>query len=189
MSFILLGILNSQASGGAAGSSYELIETKTLGSNTSSIEFTSIPQDYKHLQLRAVVRSTRTDSFADLNAIRVNSNSGSIYDRSEMAGAGSNPFNQTSYSQTSLAFWNAASVSGQNNWSAMIVDLLDYSSDVKNTNFRLLHGYAETNQNDQRASVMFGQWRSTSAVTSLRFFSLSYSLLANSRFSLYGIRG
>jgi hypothetical protein len=40
--------------------SYESIATVTLSSGQSSITFTSIPQTYKHLQVRAISRDART---------------------------------------------------------------------------------------------------------------------------------
>jgi hypothetical protein len=50
MSFMLLGILNSQAAGGGAAD-WEIIGAQTLGANTATVTFSSIPDTFKHLQL------------------------------------------------------------------------------------------------------------------------------------------
>jgi hypothetical protein len=55
MSFILLGILNSQAAAAGVSSDVELISTTSLGSSASTIEITglsSYASTYKHLMFR-----------------------------------------------------------------------------------------------------------------------------------------
>ena len=75
MSFMLLGILNSQAAGGGITSSYEHVTTTTLTSSTSqiSVSLGNNPYaDYKHLRILIMSRSTRNDQI-DTVRIRFNS--------------------------------------------------------------------------------------------------------------------
>jgi hypothetical protein len=50
MSFMLLGILNSQAAGGGA-SDWEIIQGETITTARQSVTFNSIPSNFKHLQI------------------------------------------------------------------------------------------------------------------------------------------
>lgn len=60
MSFVLLGILNAQAGGGAAGNAMDLLTTTTLTSQASSINLTNISQDYSHLYMTFNLNTTRS---------------------------------------------------------------------------------------------------------------------------------
>jgi hypothetical protein len=55
----------------AAGGDFESIATATLGSDTATIEFTSIPSTYQHLQIRGILRTDysniTTGSYLEVN--------------------------------------------------------------------------------------------------------------------------
>lgn len=57
MSFLLLGVLNSQAAGGAITSEMELIQTINVTGTPTTLTFSNIPQTYRHLHLRGQVYS------------------------------------------------------------------------------------------------------------------------------------
>ena len=64
-------------------SSYDSIATVTVGSGgSSSIVFSSIPQTYKHLQIRGFVQTTRATYPADL--LKINTINGSAVARSHV---------------------------------------------------------------------------------------------------------
>ena len=52
----ILGIIASSQQGGISSTAYESIATVTLGSAASTINFSSIPSRYQHLQLRFIGR-------------------------------------------------------------------------------------------------------------------------------------
>ena len=75
----ILGTLASQFSG-KPFSSFESISTVTVGSGgLSTIEFTSIPSTYTHLQIRYNGQTARSDFNGDALGMRINSDSGNNY--------------------------------------------------------------------------------------------------------------
>jgi hypothetical protein len=55
----ILGIIASAITGNLVTTSYESIATVTVGGGGSAtIDFTSIPATYTHLQIRGIARST-----------------------------------------------------------------------------------------------------------------------------------
>jgi len=188
MSFVLLGILNSQAAGAVGAGAYDLLETTTLASSASSVSFTGLGSysDYKHLQIRAVARST--DSSGDeLIFMQMNSDTGSNYSVHGIFGNGSTvgSFGLTSQTKGRL-FTIGNAVESSNIFGAGVTDILDFSSTSKNTTVRSLGGIAGTTDSIRLNSFAY---LSTSAVTSLFLYLESgTNFVAGSRFSLYGIK-
>lgn len=185
MSFILLGILNSQVEA-AGGGSYELIATANGTGSSGTITFSDIPQTYKHLQIRAVVRSTETGNNGAL-VMRLNSDSGSNYARHNLIGNGSSVTSSASTSTTAIA--SVAIASNQMTTgihTPFVIDILDYASTSKNTTYRALH------QRNATASAEIwlssGLWINTAAVTTITITDVA-NWTTSTRFSLYGIKG
>ena len=72
----ILGIMASAAMG-SKQSSFESIATVTLSSGSTTIDITSIPSTYKHLQLRILAKTAST--YFDYMYARFNSDAGSNY--------------------------------------------------------------------------------------------------------------
>lgn len=184
MSPIPLGIL--AASGGAAGA-MELISTQVLSSAASTVTFSSIPQGFKHLQIRAVNKlDTSEIDVVNVSFISVNGNSSS-FSHHIVQGDGSNigwgSFNGFSY------IWAVPTNNNEvNSFAAQVIDILDYSATTKNKTIRMLNGNASLST---RNIVLQGMaYLSNTAVTSLSFTGGSgYNWKTGSRWSLYGIRG
>jgi hypothetical protein len=181
---IPLGIL--AASGGVAGD-YELIESVILGTDTSSITFSSLAtyaSTYKHLQLRAVSRDTRSGSVGGVG-IRLNGDTGSNYTGHFLFADGSSVSSGSDgTSQTiTFAYYNPSGLIAANIFGAGVVDILDTYSTTKNKTFRGLTGFA-TNA----VALKSGLRMSTESTTSLTVLPSGGNFLAGSRFSLYGIR-
>ena len=188
MSFMLLGILNSQVSGGATPA-MELISSQILTSSASSVTFSSIPSDYKHLQIRMAHRNTRTGSGNGLMVLEFNSDTGANYSMHELLGNGSSVTSDATYAVNQNFMGLAFSPEASNTTSAFagtVVDILDYANTTKNKTVRSLGGVAASTN---RISLISGHWRSTSAVTSIKMYVFSGNLVTGSRFSLYGVRG
>lgn len=188
---IPLGFLAS--SGGGVDTDYELIETHVLGSAQSSVTFSSLgtySSTYKHLQIRMAVRSAETGStnLRDLR-IQVNGDTGTNYSSHRLRGDGAGVFSDGSTSQNAIfggAMFPRAD-NPANEFGAAIVDVLDVYSTSKNTTFRILGG-AKPSGEDQIV-LSSGAWLNTASVTSLLIYANSGNLAANSRFSIYGIKG
>ena len=185
---LILGIV---ASGNYPRSttSYESIATTTVGSGGSStITFSSIPSDYKHLQIRLLAR---VNGSVTLNGTKVqfNSDTGTNYTYHTLFGNGSAV---TSYGEanTNQSFMDKASgaSSGASMFGAMVCDVLDYGNSSKFKTTRSLGG------SDQNGSgsifLSSGVWRNTNAITSITLSPFDgFSYVQYTQAALYGIKG
>lgn len=183
-------ILGSLSSGVAAStSSYESIATVTVGSGGSAtIDFTSIPATYTHLQLRGIARSTAVNDRADV-LMRINSDTGNNYAGHQINGDGSSVSAGTLGGTPPVNYLYPAYVTAGSNTASVfgvaIIDILDYANTNKYKTIRSLNG-SDINGSGN-ATLRSGLWQSTSAITSI---NLSMSNFAQySQFALYGIKG
>ena len=178
-----MGLLGASAP--VAAGSYELIESSILTSDTSSVTFSSIPQDYKHLQIRMLVRDTNTFT-NELRNITLLLNGSSSGNSHRLTGNGSTV---ASASLGPLQIFNGTlnddAPSGV--FVATVLDILDYTNTSKNTTTRSLGG-TEAGATLARAITLgSGLLLSTNAITSITINSL-VNHKTGSRFSLYGIK-
>ena len=184
MSFMLLGILNSQASGGG-GAAFDLLETTTLTSSTSSVTFSGLGSysGYKHLQIRAVARDNRSNT-ASLSYFRFNGATTGYGLGHVLYGDGasvvSGQVGASSYIDTFSTFTGSTATTGS--FGVAVLDILDFSDTSKYTTTRLLGG------TNTQINLKSGLYMDTAAVTSIAFTSTT-SFVSGSRFSLYGIKG
>ena len=179
----------------AVTNSYESISTVTVGAGgQSSIAFTSIPNTYKHLQLRFSIQSNRGTYGTDDLTLRVNSDSGSNYAWHQLLGNGSTTLVYALASQTSIELNNALGTGVSSTQGAAVVDFLDYANTSKNKTIRTLSG---TDINGLIASfggrvgLQSGLWmNSGTAISSITLTPISGTLFnQNSKAALYGIKG
>jgi hypothetical protein len=180
---MLLGILNSQAAGGGVVGDYNLLETVELSTNTTSVTFSGIGNysDYKHLQIRAVLKSNQP---AYTSAVKVVFNGFTSTGQWShfLGGDGSSAYSNASNSSGTII--NYTSGSSGSSWSSWIMDILDFSNTNKTTTTRSLVGQQDSTANIALNSSNYYQ---TTAVTSFVISEdTGNSFLANSRFSLYG---
>lgn len=161
---------------------FDSISTTTLGSNQSTVTFSSIPQTYTHLQLRCNILSSVAGGSSA--TIRFNSDSATnyswhtIYGSGAAAGAGSGVTQNLIY----LYFTgNTTSPSGN------ILDILDYTNTNKFKTSRILEGF-DVNGVGGYTAITSGNWRSTAAITSIVLTSTSGTFNTNSSFALYGMK-
>jgi hypothetical protein len=167
------------ASGAGAAGAYELISTAT--STGANITISSIPQTYKHLQLRIVAQNSSGDNTL---AMRFNGITTGSYDRHRLVAGGSSVVSQNQISQTSIYIGQNPATT--NIFGVSITDILDYTSTSKNTTVRSLSGVHQGASNDIR--VESGLFRNTSAITSINLF-IDGASFSSARASLYGIKG
>jgi hypothetical protein len=189
MSSTILGIIAS--SGSAAPSSYESIATVTVGSGgSSSIDFTSIPQTYAHLQLRCFGQSsipntsdTDISLFFNGDALSI---SDSNYRQHRLFGNGS-----TASADTYSGYIISVRVPNSSNTSMFgggIVDILDYTNTNKYKTVRTLTG----NDRNGAGSMYFNSGlyiKNLNAITSIKIGLSGSNLNQYSSFALYGIKG
>ena len=187
---IPLGILAS--SGGVSLTDYELIETAIVsGTSTTSVTFSNLgdySSTYKHLQIRAVVRSAKAAQNSDSMLMRLNGDGGNNYSRHELYAEGTGTVGAyAAASQSSLYISQPPAASATaNNFNASVTDLLDTYSTTKNKTKRTLFGSTGVNLID----LASGAWLNTTSITTIAFtLSSTDKFLAGSRFSLYGIKG
>jgi hypothetical protein len=176
--------------------SYESIATVTVGSGgASSVEFTSIPATYKHLQIRILSRSDGANSDIDSLAMRVNGDTGSNYAYHFLKGSGAAA---SAAAGTSSSVMILGAEPSANHTSGMfaghVVDILDYADTNKYKTVRSIGGVDTNNTGNEVGEVRFSSslWMSTSAITSLKLQSgsaFTKGFTQYSHFALYGIKG
>lgn len=187
MSLIPLGFWAASGGGGGAGA-FDLLETTTLASSAASVTFSGLDaySDYKHLQIRAV---TRADNASETNLSFMKWNGGDLTFGHELFGySGSVSSGDAEIGGEIYAFTHPCANAPSNTYGAAIIDILDFASTSKNKTFRSLAG-----QNDStfpRVQLVSGFLNSTSALTTVQFVPRGDgNYVANTRFSLYGIKG
>lgn len=183
-----LGLFAAAGAGGASASSFDHLETVVLGSSATSVTFSNLGSysAYKHLQLRCLSVNTNTNQ--DHLKLTFNGDNSASYADHNMSGSGTAVSSGNSPSQAFIRILFANAYSGSPGYAAAIIDILDFASTSKNTTTRSLTGYDWPTQRT-RITLLSGLWNNTSAVTSMTIAAFSDSLTANSRFSLYGLKG
>jgi len=168
---------------------FESIATTTITTNTASVTFSSIPQTYKHLQVRCLMRNTDAVSGQSGLYMRFNSDTASNYSWHRLYGDGATAVSGASTSTSSmLAGIGARTGSLASTFGVTVIDVLDYVNTDKYTTIRGLTGH-DTNGGGY-ASLDSGNWRNTAAVTTIDLITdATYSFVQYSSFALYGIKG
>ena len=187
----LLNTVFGTLSSGLVATSYESISTSTVGAGgVASVTFSSIPADYTHLQIRAIMRDARAatqDSFS----INMNNDTGTNYGYGfhEIYGDGSTAAAYTSTaSQTRMLFDRiAGNTAGANIFGAFVVDILDYKDTNKYKTARFLGG-VDLNGS---GAIAFGSglWLSTTAINRIDIAGANGNISQYSSIALYGIKG
>lgn len=189
----ILGIFASAISGNLVTNSYESIQTVTLTSTQATVDFTSIPSTFKHLQIRYIARNSaaNTDGY---QAIQFNNDStnGNYYFYHFLEGVGSNPVVSAAGGTNAgiLAGRNSGASATSGVFGAGIIDILDYTNTNKNKVVRVLAG-SDNNGSGNVLDLSSGFWLNTAAVTSIKLLAGlgGYSFVSGTTFALYGIKG
>ena len=161
---------------------FESIATVTVGSGGSAfVEFTSIPSTYTHLQIRATVLQTNADNFY----AQFNNDTASNYSWHQLTGDGAS-VGVAAGTTTTFMFVGNVNSPTTSYTAASIIDILDYANTNKFKTVRTLHG-SDANGSGLVA-LRSGNWRSTSAVTSVKLTPSAGTFKQYSHFALYGVR-
>jgi hypothetical protein len=175
----------------AVANDYVLIGTTYLTSSQASVTFdlTGLSGTYKHLQIRYTARSSNSGTANDGLWLRFNNDSGSNYAWHRLEGNGSSVSSGAGTSAT----WILMGITPRdgntaNIFAAGICDILEPFTSNRNKTIRCLHGVPGTGN----PGIFLGSGfrNNTEAITSLTLFpDAGQSFVANSRFSIYGIKG
>lgn len=170
----------------AVAGDYQSIASFTVDATPDlTVTFNSIPSTYKHLQLRAVSLSA-SNSVPVL--LRFNSDTGSNYSYHYLGGQGAVTASGAGTSTSSiLTAVNYARGQDPNNPWSYIFDILDYADTNKYKTVRLLQGIDTDGSGE--INLTSGNWRSTSAISTITLSMASSGFNQYSTFALYGIKG
>jgi len=163
---------------------YQIATTTATGS-TADVTFSSISQDYTHLQLRMIIKNHTANT--NQTRIQFNSDTASNYSWHQLRGDGASA---TSSAGTSTAFsfvGNHPSTAVASAFAVYVVDILDYKDTNKYKTIRSLGGY-DLNNTDGNVFMNSSNWRSTSAVSTIRIYPGADSFGQYSSFQLYGVK-
>ena len=169
--------------------SYESIATYTGNGSAFNFTLTSIPNTFKHLQVRVTALNT---SGIGTVFMAPNSDSGNSYRSHTLYGTGSAA---GAISDSNNSFPISGYGGGQLNSTyptVAIIDILDYADTNKNKTIRTLSGFNSNNTGayGDTVQIISGLWAQTTAISSLNFrndFQTAFS--TSTSFALYGIKG
>jgi hypothetical protein len=170
----------------AAGSTYSPIATTTLGSNQTTITYSSISASYTDLLLVIAGRGTRTGNTVD-TLLRYNSDSGSNYSYTHLYGDGSSAASDRASNQTSATagFWIPAASTSSGIFSAMTLHIFNYSNTTTNKTSIVRESQQSNTGGLPGASVSL--WRNTAAINRIDLSLGVGDWATGSTFTLYGI--
>lgn len=185
----ILGIYASQISGHlwAPSGAYDSIATYTP-TGTGTVDFTSIPQGYTHLQLRVFIQYGANDRAM---GIRLNSDTGSNYSVHALYGQGSSVSSYGVANQTITEWlynYDFGSGFASTSFVGGVIDILDYTNTNKYKTIRSVEGVDFNGAGN--VFVRSASWRSTSAITSINLnVQGGGNFATGTSIALYGIKG
>lgn len=162
--------------------SYESIATPTISGSSSFVEFTSIPQTYKYLQIRFSILANGSNGDVTLQFNGVTSSSSYVYH--ELRGNGSTV---TASGANNPSFLYLATNATSTTYPCVgIVDIFDYADTNKITTIRSLSGKDENGAGTLQ--ILTGMNKVTTAITSMKL-DCGFTIDNKSKIALYGIKG
>ena len=165
---------------------YASIETISItNTSTSAITFKGIPQNYRHLQIRAILRNSGANTEA-LSSMVFNGDTSANYSTGYLYGTGASVATAHTAS-TSFGYFIDGNGSGtlSNVFASGVVDIPDYAVTSKYKTARGLSGW------DANGSgfnfLTSSNWRSYAPITSITITCGQGNFAQNSHFALYGL--
>ena len=165
-------------------STYTSIGTQTLGSAASEVNFFNIPQGFTDL---VIVINAGCSSNGNVMYMQFNGDTTSNYSNTMLFGSGSSFSSQRTINDSFISLSQGAGLGTGITWNC-ISNVMNYSN---STTFKTVL----TRDNIASGGLYLGTEarvslkRSTSPVTSIRFYTSAGNIVAGSTFSLYGIAG
>jgi len=162
-------------------STYEPIATTTLGSAAASITFSSIAATYTDLKLVIVFQAVSAGSNP---GFQFNSDTGTSYSYTALTGTGSTVVSQSSYTNNQC-YLLANSTAATTQLQMIETNIFSYAGSTYKT---LLSGLSKDLNGSGEVSRIVNLWRSTSAITSVKFLFDAGNIAAGASATLYGIK-
>ena len=161
---------------------YIPIESQTIQTTTSSVQFSSIPQNYSQLVLHANLRSTGAEAHTDLH-MTFNGDTATNYSGTGLWGNGTiaSGSRESSASYIKAGYWISLANEPSGIFTPLVLNFMNYSSS-SSYKFILSDTKSVTLPN---AGIKM--WRSTSPITSMNIVMQYGNILAGSTLTLYGI--
>jgi len=178
-----------------ATGSYDALATYTVPSGgVSTITFAGLPTggQYTHLQIRGILRSTRNDPYT-YGSIKFNGEGTTTnYAYHHLVGAGSG-------TPTSGGDFNVAAIdinqivaasSMSDNFTSIVIDVLDYTSTAKYKTVRHLYGDDRNSESAYHGHINFssGLWKNTAAINQITVSDNVANWAEYSTLSIYGVK-
>jgi hypothetical protein len=165
---------------GDTGVMFPLGMVQVGSAGASTIDFTSIPSTYKHLQIRLIAQKL-TSSTNGLMRFNGDTTGTNYYAHGIEGGASTADAFATNDFPRAVA--NVPTTA--NIFAASIVDILDYANTNKYKTVRSLNGVDRNGSGE--LTYGSGLWKNTNAITSLTIYPTSGNFAQFSSFALYGI--
>ena len=166
---------------------YNLIASNTLSTTATSISFTSIPNTYTDLVIRASLRGDNAFAFSNLQ-LRFNGSSATNYSYTRLLSDGATPTSSRATAQAQLVvqYGVVAATSTSNTFSNVEIYIPNYNSSVnKVANADAVH---ENNSATAYLSANALLRSVTDAITSIDLIVSANNFVSGSSFFLYGIK-
>lgn len=186
----MAGIQQALFGGYGAVGDFESIATVSLSASQANIDFTSIPQTYTHLQIRGILRlsGSSNNRFDYMRVGNTSLDTASNYSQHLIYGDGASALADAGVSTSSIPIGNVSNAyQTASVFAGFVIDILDYANTSKYKTVRTLVGF--DNNGAGKITFSSGNWRSTSAIDTIRLFGSGEDTVQYSSFALYGIKG
>ena len=164
---------------------YQLIETKTLGTAQASIEFTSIPQDGTDLVMLLAIRANSGGFIGGNGRIYFN-DSTTGYSARHLLGTGSSALSQDTTAAGRFAGFENGSGTTANTFSNTQIYIPNYTGSTNKS--WSVDTVGENNGTEAYQGIQASLWSNTAAITKITYSSVEgVNLAAGSTISLYKI--
>jgi hypothetical protein len=184
---IPLGIFAVAGASSAAAGAYEQIATAYGTGSSATILFSSIPQTYKHLELRVVGRLTDPNGWESF-ALSING-AGMTKGHTLYANNGERISEANFYNSQIVSSLTSANANA-NSFGAGILTFLNYSNTATNKTIRIFTGRHAPTSDGNFIQLSSKFVNATAAITSIQLDGWNGAFWNTaSRVSLYGIKG
>jgi hypothetical protein len=165
---------------------YTLISATTLSSTSTSVVFSSIPQTYTDLVLRASIRSDSSGTTVHDFVYRINGLTTSVYSKTQLTGNGTAA---QSYRQTTTRFIFENMLDGASATANTFGNVEIYFPSYKSSSVKTAghFGVSENNATLAGINTMAGAFNDTNPITQIECYTSGYNFAIGSSFYLYGI--
>jgi hypothetical protein len=169
---------------------YEPISTTTLGSDTSSITLSSIPQTYTDLILVANISGYWTSATYIECGLQVGNGSidtATNYSSTMLDADSQNSSRQSNYEY--VRFWASGIATNNGTYNPTVIHLNNYSNTTTYKSFLITYNSQQSVNTVNTLGAVSGLWRSTSAINTVRIVNKNgTNLYSGSTITLYGIK-